>query len=193
MPRCRLSERRMFIKTSTLLSALLVAFLSTKADFARAEATAPHDSPVAGHSLKVTIAGSSESAPYCSELKHVAVLATTKERFSVIAGTPRDGNFVDTSLPLPGWKDCSVYGGRIYTCDSRAVGTEAEAEAEQARIVTQIKACLGAGWAEAKDRSSSNYTVLHDGTGLRSITISTEAKDRQEYVIRLILFLRKPI
>jgi hypothetical protein len=123
-------------------------------------------------------------------LKQVVALATTNDRFAVITGKPRDGNFTGTSLPLTGWKDCSLYGARTYTCDSHAVGTAQEVERGQAKTVNEIKACLGESWAEVEDWSSSSYVVLHDGMGLTSITISTDAKDRKEYVIRLVLFLR---
>jgi hypothetical protein len=129
--------------------------------------------------------------PYCSELKRVAGLALTTERFASIAGVPREGNFLSTSLPLPGWKDCSLYGSATYTCDSLDVGTAEEAEKEQARTLQQIKACLGDGWAEAKDRSSSNYVVLHSTAWPISITLSTDQTDKKKHVVRLILFPRR--
>jgi hypothetical protein len=128
--------------------------------------------------------------PYCSELKQVAGLALTKERFASIAGAPREGNFVNTSLPLTGWRDCSLYGLGTYTCDSQNVGTAEEAEKEQARTLRQIKACLGDGWAEAKDRSSASYVVLHSAAWPISITLSTDQTDNKEHVVRLILFRR---
>jgi hypothetical protein len=127
---------------------------------------------------------------YCSELKQVAGLALTKERFASIAGTLREGNFVNTSLPLTGWRDCSLYGSATYTCDSQDVGTPEEAETEQARTLGQIKACLGDGWAEAKDRSSSTYVVLHSAAWPISITLSTDQTEKKEHVVRLILFRR---
>ena len=127
---------------------------------------------------------------YCSELKQVAGLALTRERFASIAGAPREGNFLNTSLSLTGWKDCSLYGSASYTCDSQNVGTAEEAEKEQARTLGQIKACLGDGWAEAKDRSSSTYVVLHSAAWPISITLSTDQTDNKEHVVRLILFRR---
>ena len=54
-----------------------------------------------------------------------------------------------------------LYGLGTYTCDLQALGTADEAEKEQARSLHQIKACLGEGWAEVADRSSSSYVVLH--------------------------------
>jgi hypothetical protein len=129
--------------------------------------------------------------PYCAELKRVAGLALTRERFASIAGAPREGNFLNTSLSLAGWKDCSLYGSATYTCDSQHVGTADEAEQEQARTLHQIKACLGDGWAEAKDRSSSNYVVLHSTAWPISITLSTDQTDKKEHVVRLILFPRR--
>jgi hypothetical protein len=127
---------------------------------------------------------------YCSELKQVAGLALTKERFASIAGTLREGNFVKTSLPLTGWRDCSLYGSATYTCDSQNAGTAEEAEKEQARTLGQIKACLGDGWAEATDRSSASYVVLHSAAWPISITLSTDQTEKKEHVVRLILFRR---
>ena len=66
-------------------------------------------------------------APYCSDLKRVADLAMTNERFASISVKPRDGNFSDSNLALTGWNDCSVYGARIYTCDTQPTGTAQEA------------------------------------------------------------------
>src|SRR4051794_2559775 len=63
-------------------------------------------------------------APYCTDLKHIANLAMTRERFSSIIGKPRQGNFRDTSRPLTGWKDCAFYGNNAYTCDSHGFASE---------------------------------------------------------------------
>src|SRR5437588_13106500 len=75
------AEVARFIKTSTLSSALLLALPSTQADRARAQATAPHDSAVAGRSLDGADPAASDAAPYCPEPKLVTALATTKGRF----------------------------------------------------------------------------------------------------------------
>ena len=131
-----------------------------------------------------------QQPPYCAELKQVAGLAMTKERFASIAGTPREGNFLNTIVALPSWKDCSLYGSGTYTCDSQELATAEVAEKEQARTLHQIKACLGDGWAEAKDRSSSSYVVLHSAAWPISITLSTDQTDKKEHVVRLILFRR---
>ena len=128
--------------------------------------------------------------PYCAELKRVAGLAMTQERFASIAGTPREGNFLNAIVALPSWKDCSLYGSGTYTCDSQELATAEAAEKEQARILHQIKACLGDGWAEAADRSSPNYVVLHSAAWPISITLSTDQTDKKEHVVRLILFRR---
>ena len=132
-----------------------------------------------------------EAPTYCSDLKQVAALATTKERFASIAGKPRQGNFIDTRLALTGWQDCSLYGPATYTCDSRALGSAEEAEAAQARMLHEIKACLGEAWSEAKERSSSRYVVLHSAARPVSITLSTDETDAKEHVVRLILFVRR--
>jgi hypothetical protein len=133
----------------------------------------------------------SQAASYCPDLKQIAALAMTKERFASISGKPRDGNFLDTSLPLRGWKDCSLYGPGTYTCDSQELRTAQEAEKAQATDLHQIKACLGEAWTEAPDRSSSSYVVLHAAEGSVSITLSTGETDKKEYVVRLILFVRR--
>jgi uncharacterized protein len=133
----------------------------------------------------------SEAAPYCSELKQIAALAMTKDRFASITAKPREGNFMDTSLALAGWKDCSLYGAGTYTCDSRGQGTAEEAEKAQARILRELRACLGDAWTEAKDRSSSNYVVLHDAARPVSMTLSTDETDKKEHVVRLIVFVRR--
>src|SRR5437870_2205343 len=104
----------------------------------------------------------SEAPAYCSELKQVAALAATKERFASIAGKPREGNFVETTLPLTGWRDCALYGSATYTCDSRELNSAQEAEQAQSDVLLQIKSCLGEGWVTAPERSSSSYAVLHN-------------------------------
>ena len=131
-----------------------------------------------------------QSPPYCAQLQRVAGLALTSERFASIAGTPREGDFFNTTLALTGWKDCSLYGPRAYTCDSQNLATAEEAEKEQARTLQVIKACLGDGWAEAKDRSSPTYVVLHSAPWPISITLSTDQTDDKQHVVRLILFRR---
>jgi len=132
-----------------------------------------------------------QAAAYCADLKRVAALAMTKERFSSITGRPRNGSFLDTNLVLAGWTDCSLYGPGTYTCDSQGLGTAQEAENAQARTLHDIKACLGDAWAEAKERSSASYVVLHNVARPISITLSTDETDKKEHVVRLILFVRR--
>jgi hypothetical protein len=135
---------------------------------------------------------SSDAASYCADLKRVAALALAGDRFASIAGKPREGNFRDTTLPLTGWKDCSLYGAGMYTCDSQELTTAEEAEKTQARIVDQILSCFAGTWLEIKDRSSPSYAVLHPTRGSASITLSLDENDKKEHVVRLILFLRTP-
>src|SRR5262249_15993724 len=71
--------------------------------------------------------GAGNAVAYCTDLRRVTVLALTKERFATIAGSSREGSFLDTTLPLSGWKDCSLYGSRTYTCDSHDLGSADEA------------------------------------------------------------------
>jgi len=125
----------------------------------------------------------SQAPPYCFDLTRVVDLAMTKERFASIAGRPRQGSYVGTSLVLAGWKDCSLYGAATYTCDSPEMGTAEEAEKARAAILDQVKACLGAGWAEA--------AVLHNAARPVSITLSTDQTDSKKYVVRLIVFVRR--
>src|SRR5215510_5850371 len=129
--------------------------------------------------------------PYCADLNRVVALAMTKERFASITGKPREGNFVETSLSLTGWNDCSLYGATTYTCDSPTHRTAAEAELAQARLLDELKACLGSAWTEAKDRSSSTYVVLHHAARPVSITLSTDQTEQNEHVVHLILFVRR--
>jgi len=127
---------------------------------------------------------------YCAELKRLAALAATKERFAAIAAQPRRGNFRDTSLTLTGWRDCELYGARTYACDSREWNTLAEAETAQATFMQDIKDCLGDAWSKVEDRSSPGYGVLHDVQHPISITLSLDRTDDMKHVVRFILFIR---
>jgi len=133
----------------------------------------------------------SQAPSYCFDLSRVVDLAMTKERFASIAGRPRQGSFLDTTLVLADWKDCSLYGTATYTCDSSEIDTAEEAEKARVAILDQVKACLGAGWVEAAERSSPSYVVLHDAARPVSITLSTDQTDHKKYVVRLIVFVRR--
>jgi hypothetical protein len=131
-----------------------------------------------------------QAIPYCSDLKHIAELAVTRDRFSSIAGKPRQGNFLDTNVALAGWQDCSLYGAGTYTCDSPALDSAKDVERVQTEILQQIKVCLGEGWSEAADRSSPGYVVLHASRQPVSITLSWDQTADRKHVVRLILFVR---
>src|SRR5262245_20479614 len=133
----------------------------------------------------------SEAPPYCSDLQRVTALAMARERFAAITGKPREGNFQETSLALTGWNNCALYGAATYTCDSPALGSAQEAERTQAEILRQIKVCLSEGWAEASDRSSPNYVVLHNALRPVSITLSTDQTDDRRHVVHLNIFVRR--
>ena len=133
----------------------------------------------------------SEAAPYCADLKRVTALATARDRFAAIAGKPREGNFLDTTVSLRGWKDCSLYGAATYTCDSQSVPTAADAEQVQAKMADQILSCFAGAWLEIKDRSSPGYVVLHPASGPASITLSVDEGDNKEFLVRLTLFIRR--
>jgi hypothetical protein len=129
-------------------------------------------------------------APYCGDLKRVASLVSTRDRFASIAGKPREGNFSDTVLPLTGWTDCSLYGSGMYTCDSQPLRSKDEAEQAQVKAADQILSCFAGSWLEIKDRSSPGYVVLHPARGQASITLSIDENGNKEFVVRMTLFVR---
>lgn len=131
-----------------------------------------------------------DAAAYCPDLKRIVTLALTKEKFSTIAGTPREGNFFDTTLALSGWRECSLYGDRTYTCDYQSFGSAEEAARMRAAIIDEIKTCLGEGWAQDDDRSSPTYAVVRSSRLPVSMTIATNADGTDSHVVRLTLFLR---
>src|SRR6266436_623202 len=133
----------------------------------------------------------SQAPPYCFDLSRIVDLAVTKERFASVAGRPRQGDFRDTSLVLPGWKDCSLYGAATYTCDSAEMDSAAEADKARVATLDQVKSCFGAGWAEAAERSSPNYVVLHNAARPVAITLSTDQTDSRKHVVRLTVFVRR--
>jgi hypothetical protein len=133
----------------------------------------------------------SQPPSYCFDLSRVVDLAVTKERFASIAGRPRQGDFRSTSLVLPNWKDCSLYGAATYTCDSAEMESAAEAEKARAATLGDVRACLGAGWAEAAERSSPSYVVLHNMAQPVAITLRTDQSDSKKYIVRLTVFVRR--
>ncbi len=127
---------------------------------------------------------------YCPALTQIAALLNDKERFASIIGEPRQGNYLETKLALPGWADCAFYGRRTYTCDSLPFATAQEAERAFARTLDEVKNCLRDTWSEEPSRASPGYAVLHHERPAASITINTDQTEKSEYVVRLILFLR---
>jgi len=127
---------------------------------------------------------------YCAELRQVAAAALAREKFAVILGKPRAGNFLDATVALPGWEDCAFYVPRTYTCDSHGFKTAEEGDRALAKILGEVKACLRDGWAEDQSRASPGYVVLHDARQVAAITINTDQTERGEHIVRLILFLR---
>src|SRR3954466_6379476 len=128
---------------------------------------------------------------YCPQIEEIVSLATTKGRFSDIAGKPQQGDFHDTTLPLAGWSNCSLYGAGTYTCDSAGGDTGQQADAAPAAILQEVKACLGVGWSEADGRSSPSHVVLHSALRPVSITLSMDATDNKTHVVHLIVFIRR--
>jgi hypothetical protein len=170
-----------------LLAAVSLVFGAVLMNYAHAQPVAPSDRPTVGAPLGPDALVS--PGTYCPELKQVVAHASAQNQFASIAGKPREGNFLGTSLPLPGWRDCALYGMRTYTCDSRELRTVDEALKERLEIVEQIKACL-VDWSEAQNVSSPSYVVLHSRSSPASITVSTDQKQEHEHVVRLTLFVR---
>jgi hypothetical protein len=158
-------------------------------DCANGQTVMPPGRRNAGEPIAPGFRPAADGAAYCPDLKRLAALAATKDRFTGIAGRPREGNFVETTLPLAGWSNCAIYGRRSYTCDSDKVATAAAAEKRQAAILKEIKECLGKDWSEVEDRSSSNYVVLHDAGSATSITLSTDLGEGG-HLVHLIIFAR---
>src|SRR5262249_6689608 len=131
-----------------------------------------------------------EQAAYCPVLRDVAALVRAKDRFASIIGQPREGNFRNTTLPLPGWADCSFYGTRTYACDSQPLGSADAAALAFAKTLGDVKSCLRDGWGEDQSRASPGYAVIHDDRQVAAITISMDQTDENEHVVRLTLFLR---
>lgn len=132
-----------------------------------------------------------DAGPYCADLKRVAALAAARDRFASITGKPREGSFSETTLPLTGWTDCVLYGSGTYTCDSAGLESADDAEKAQTKTADQILSCFAGTWLELKDRESPGYLVLHPTRGPASITLSIDAKDDREFVVRLTLFIRR--
>jgi hypothetical protein len=133
-----------------------------------------------------------DAAPYCADLQRVVRLSASSDQFASITGKPREGSFHETTLPLVGWKDCTIYAQRTYACNSEAIDTADEAHAGLATIVRQIKSCFGDGWwVEDALRSSPVYVVLQHPVGLATMTVSADEEAKNMHVVRLIMFLRR--
>jgi hypothetical protein len=132
----------------------------------------------------------SDEISYCPELKEIASLALVTGRFTTIIGAPREGNFLDSKIALPGWGDCAFYGKRTYTCDSRVFKTAEEAVLAHGRVFDEVKACLRDGWSEVPDQASRGYAVLHDARSIVAITINIDVAGSGGHVVRLTMFLR---
>jgi hypothetical protein len=127
----------------------------------------------------------------CADLQQVVRLAAAADKFASITGKVREGSFHETSRPLTGWKDCTIYGDRTYACNSEDIATAQAAEAELNSVVRQVNACFGEGWwINDPARTSPLYVVLHHPIGLATMTISTDEDKKNVHVVRLIMFLR---
>jgi hypothetical protein len=129
------------------------------------------------------------AAAWCPDLERVTDVAATG-KFAYIAGAPREGSFRDTTVPLTGWRDCSLYGGHTYTCDSQQFKTVADAEKALAQFVDGVTDCLGEEWSKDASRSSPGYVVVRNTRHPISMTLSTDKVDNDEHVVRLNVFLR---
>jgi hypothetical protein len=131
-----------------------------------------------------------EPAAWCPALRDVAALVRARDRFASIIGRPREGNYFETTLPLTGWGDCSLYGRRTYVCDSQPLETADAAAGAFAKTVDDVKGCLRDGWTEDPNSASPGYAVIRDDRQVASITINMDRTDKNDHVVRLILFLR---
>jgi hypothetical protein len=127
---------------------------------------------------------------WCPDLARVIDLTVTKEKFAYIAGAPREGDFRDTTMPLAGWRDCSLYGTRTYLCESQRLKTAEDAEKALAALVAEVEDCLGGGWSKDESRSSPVYAVLHSAQDPAAMTLGTDTAGDGEHVVRLTLFVR---
>jgi hypothetical protein len=172
------------LKAGKLPLALAAVALPLAGNGAQAQPAAPAEHAAAANT---TLSG---AAPYCPDLKQVAALAVARGRFAPIAGKPLHGNFLETTLPLTGWRSCALYGVATYTCDSEPFGRADEAARLQDGMVHDIVACLGENWAKDEERSAAGYIVVRPAAGAASITLSIDQDDRDQYLVRLTLFLR---
>jgi hypothetical protein len=99
-------------------------------------------------------------------------------------------NYRETTLPLPGWLNCALYGATTYTCDYPELKTAQDAVQAQARIAKDILACFAGTWAEAPEQSSGDFLVLHPKLGPASITLNLDQTEKG-HLVRLIMFLRR--
>ena len=112
---------------------------------------------------------------YCAELRQVAALVLAKDKFASIIGKPREGNFLETTLALPGWADCSFYGPRTYTCNSHRFKTADEGDRALANESSaKSKPAFATAGPRIKAGHRPGYVVLHDDRQVASITINTD-------------------
>jgi hypothetical protein len=145
-----------------------------------------------GSALGLTGLGGSalaESA-WCPDLKRVIDLTVARDKFAYIAGAPRAGDFRDTTMPLAGWRDCSLYGTRTYICESQGFKKAEDAEKTLATLVEEVKDCLGETWSKDDDRSSAAYAALHGAQDPAAMTLGTDSTDDGEHIVRLTVFFR---
>ena len=133
-----------------------------------------------------------EELAYCADLQQVVGLAAAPDKFAPITGNVREGSFHETSKPLAGWKDCTIYGGKTYACNSEDIATAEAAERWLNSAVHQVNTCFGEGWwINDPARTSPLYVVLHHPIGLATMTISTDEDRKNVHVVRLIMFLAR--
>ena len=141
----------------------------------------PISLPVAGALVPVAAAAprSAGAVAYCAELQHIADLAMTENDLPPSPAKPRARRLSRHHRAAAGWKELlALRHEHLYLQfgrGSRAPTTPSEAA--QARLLQEIKACLGAGWSEADGRSSPSYVVLHSALRPVSITLSMDATD----------------
>ena len=75
-------------------------------------------------------------------------------------GLTRERNFRDTLVPFAGWKDCSLCGAEMCTCDSPNYETAGEAEAALASTIQQVWPAWGPNGPKSRSYAKSRRERL---------------------------------
>jgi hypothetical protein len=139
-----------------------------------------------GHAWEQDIG--SEGPSYCSDLQRVTSLAMTRER-AAIAGKPREGNFLETSLALTGWNNCALTAPRpIPAIPPRST-------ARKTRSARRRTSCGKSRPASVKDGpkrpSARRPTMWSCTTRSARFPSRTDQTDDSRHVVHLNVFVRR--